>query len=331
MNAYSFAVKSMRHSMEHFCILVGAFLLASCCIVTAQDDGPPPLPPGTEYQGTGQPQQMVVVEELAPPVIINGKRADELTDDERREFLESKILDINHEDGEVQLIHIAPGYPITISFQEPVQNMLLADSSLISVQNLNEKTLVLRAQAREGDTSLQVFFHGNKLRVYHIFVQENMGTAETAIRVASFGAAGWNARGGGSMGWMSPHGMLDVRSISQIIRNYDALMGERAINSRMVRRTPLFRTSQITAFTTYYIYQFASGPAAVSFAYTNPYPYAIRYDESRLRIAIGNVRYIPDYVSFHKNILSPGESTTGFAVVGRPAFRFDQPFDLVWK
>lgn len=287
---------------------------------------PPPLPPGVTPPSTEPP----IVEELAPPVIINGKRADELNDDELTEFLQEKIRTIYVEDGQVQLIRVAPSYPLSIIFEEPVVSVLVGDTSAINVETLNPRTLVLKPLVRKGDIPLQVFFAGNKIRVFHVFITETFLDGETAIRVAGFGknspmrSLGWLQGGSGSS-------KLDIRTITQIIRNYDTLAAEKAINSRIVKRTEIFRHSKVTSFTTYYLYQFASGPAAVSFAYANPYPYPVRYDESRLRIAIGNVRYLPDYVSLHRTTLGPGQTTTGFAVIAKPAFSFKQPFELIWK
>jgi hypothetical protein len=296
-----------------------------------QSVNPPPLFPTNPAYA---PEQKVVIEELAPPLIIKGKYADELSDDEKKEFLQEKIKTIYQEDGQVELLRVAPGYPLTLSFEDSIGNVVVGDTSLVNVSNLNDRTLLLSALIREGDTTMQVFFPGNKLRIYHIFIADNFLTGETAIRVAAFGDAGPNggATAQQTAGWLgNSKDKLDIRSITQIIRNYDALVQEGAVDSRMVKRFEIFRKSGITSFTTYYIYKFSSDPAVVTFAYENPFPYPIRYDESRLRLAIGNVRYVPDYVSIHKNVLAPGERTTGFAVLSHPAFRFDQPFELVWK
>ncbi|MFH1066316.1 MAG: hypothetical protein V1746_00190 [bacterium] len=299
-------------------------------LVLAQS--PPPLPDDYGNQGGGATP--TVVEEPPPPVRIKGKDANTLSDDEKREFLQEKIRTIYHEDGQVELLRVAPGYPLTLSFSESIGTVTIGDSGAFAVEKVGDdktsRLLLIKALKREGDTPLQVFFSGDKLRVYHLFIVKDFVEGETAVRVVSFGRGGGGGGSGMDFGW-GARGKLDVRTITQVIRNYDALAQEKAIDSRMVKRDEVFRDSKITSFTTYYIYRFAGGPTAVSFAYTNPYPYPIRYDESRLRIAIGNVRYIPDYVAFHKNTLAPGESTTGFAVVARPAFDFNQAFDLIWK
>lgn len=298
--------------------------------------GPPPT--GDEDMGVvvGPPP---VVEEVPPEVLINGKPASQLTEDEKIDFLTQKIKTISHEDGQVEILKVAPTYPLTVLFSEPIQMFVIGDDKMIKVElvggggggagggNSSPNGLVIRATARPpGDTVVQVFFSGGKVRLYHVFLQDNFVTADSCIRVVSFGKSPSNKTFG-----LSNRGQLDVRAITNVIRNYDALLREKAIDNRMVKRMEVFKKSNITSFTTFYLYQFASKPVAISFAYQNPYPYPIRYDESRLRIALGNVQYIPDYVSFHKNTLQPGEVTTGFAIVAHPVFDVTQPFELVWK
>jgi hypothetical protein len=46
---------------------------------------------------------------------------------------------------------------------------------------------------------------------------------------------------------------------------------------------------------------------------------------------MGNMLFIPDYVSFNKVDLGPGEVSTGFAVIADPGFVPSQPFELNWK
>lgn len=305
-------------------------------ILIAASYGPPPT--GDDDMGVvvGPPP---VVKEMPPEVLINGKPAHTLTEDETIEFLTQKIKTISHEDGQVELLKVAPTYPLTILFSEPIQMYVVGDDKMIKVElvggssggggagNTAPTGMVIRATSRPpGDTVVQVFFAGGKVRMYHIFLQDNFVTADSCIRVVSFGKSPSDKTFG-----LSNRGQLDVRAITNVIRNYDALLREKAIDNRLVKRTEVFRKSNITSFTTFYLYQFASKPVAISFAYQNPYPYPIRYDESRLRIALGNVQYIPDYVSFHKNTLQPGETTTGFAIVARPAFDVNQSFELVWK
>jgi hypothetical protein len=286
--------------------------------------------PSSAVRSARQRQEKeIVLEQDAPPVIIKGKRAEDLTDDERKDFLREKIKDIYQEDGEVELIRLSPGYPTTLTFEDRLTNFVLGDSTMVKIDQIGDgRTLVLNALEREGQTTLQIFFGGQKVRVYDLEIPS--GTpfvqAPIAIRVAGFGKSPQNTNSNGA-----PAGGIDVRSITTVIANYDALLQEGSINSQTVKRTPVFKVSNAESFTVYYIYQFASGPLAISFAYKNPYNYPIRYNESQLRIQLGNMKFLPDYVSIQKTTLQPGEVTTGFAVVNNPSFTPSQPFELIWK
>jgi len=294
-------------------------------ILPAQGNSTPPPPAAPTSVSP------IYYDEDPPPVKYGGKLASELSDDEIIEFLQEKIKNITHEDRQVRLLRVSPSYPLSLQFAEPYAHVLLGDPDVVKVDSMDERTLVISASLRQGDTEMQVFFAGGKMRYYHIFIVENLQDAETAIKVGGFSSS--NGASASNIGWMGgvPGGRLDIRTIAQVIRNYDALLMEKAIDPQMVKRTQVFRKSNITGFSTYYIYQFASNPAAITFAYKNPYPYPIRYDESRLRLAIGNVRYVPDYVSFNRLTLGPGEATSGFAVIANPVFKFNQPFELIWK
>jgi hypothetical protein len=306
-----------------------ALLLILAIPMCAIAQGPPPLPPSGNGAGDAQTE---VIQQTAPPVIINGKPADQMTDDEKLEFLQEKVKTISQEDGQVELLRVAPGYPLTLSFEEPIMSVIVGDTAMVKTENLNPKTLVISPTSREGDTSMQVFFSGNLERIYHIFIADSFVNGETAIKIRAFGS-GESSPESSIAKSVAYKGSdeLDIRMIAQVIRNYDALVMEKAIDSRSIRRFSIFRKSPITSFTTYYIYRFSNGPAAITFSYKNPYPYPIRYDESRLRLAIGNVTYVPDYVSLQKTNLGPGDATSGFAVISKPVFSFDQPFELVWK
>lgn len=305
------------------------FLVLTSSLLIAQ---PPPTSFSDEEPSlTKDPSKAVIIEQAAPPVIINGKPADMMTDDEKKDFLQKKIRTINQEEGQVELLRAAPGYPLTVTFEESVKSVVVGDPTMLKVETLNPKTLVFTAAVREGDTSVQVFFSENRIRVFHVFVPQNFLDGETTVKVEAFQDTPGAEGGSMNVGYVSRGEDLDIRTITQIIRNYDALIGEKAIDSKVVKRSEVFRTSNITSFTTYYIYRFAGGPAAISFSYKNPFTYPVRYDESRLRIAIGNVRYVPDYVSLHRTTLAPGEVVTGFAVITKPVFTFDQPFELIWK
>ena len=267
-----------------------------------------------------------VIEEAAPPVIINGKRADQLTDDELQEFLQAKVLNISHADGQVQLLRVAPGYPLTLSFVEQIQTVIVGDPSLVKTEKIG-RNIVLSALEREGDTSIQVWFPGNQLRVYHVLIAPNFLTGLTAVRVAAFSSDSGEA----TVGLIPSSTQLNIRAIARVISNYDALVQEKALDPRTVKRLPVFRTNPRTGFTIYDLYRFAGGMLVVSFAYQNPYDYPIRYDESRLRLAVGNLLYVPDYTSLHEMSLPMGGATTGFTVIKQSGLRLDQPWEIAWK
>lgn len=276
--------------------------------------------------GNTAPPNPARYEEAPPPVIYRQKPVTELSDGEMTDFLQDKITILSQEDRQARLLRVAPGYPLSLQFEEPISKVLVGDPRLLGVSVMDEKTLVVSASKREGDTGMQVFFSGGKLRYFHIFIAENLGKAELAVKINAFSDSSKTPV------WLNTAtGRLDIRAITQIIYQYDELRKQNAIDTQTVRRTPILRKSSTTNFTTYHLFQFAGDPAVITFAYENPYPYAIRYDESRLRLNIDRVSYLPDYVSFNRLTLAPGEIATGFAIIAHPAFRFDQPFELIWK
>jgi len=276
--------------------------------------------------GAGAQNQQNVIFEPPPPVVVDGKKASEMNEDEVREFLEKKIQTIYQDEGAVELLRVAPGYALTLTFDTPVSAVVLGDDQLVSFQ-MQGNTLVLSARQRAGDTSMQLLFGGQKIFNYHIFIAENYVDAQSTIRVISGGSDGAGSRNP----YASPEGELDLKAIANIIANYDVLEQEKAINTRSVQRLPVFRKSDITSFEIYYIYVFKNGPIAISFAYTNPFTYPIKYDESRLRVQIGNMQFVPDFVSFHNSDLRPGQVTTGYLVLANAPFSLKQPFELIWK
>lgn len=311
-------------------ILVTAILTGFASLLCAQTVPPPPSSSGGGDQSGDQGAVVI----LQPPatVVVDGKSADKMTDDEMREFLESKIQTIHQGEGAVELLRVAPGYALTLSFSEPVGSVILGDPSLVKF-SLQGRILVLSAGARRGDTSLQVVMPGDRILNYHIFISPNFIDAQSTLNVIVAGRGGAGGSGGSDGGnpYVGPDASLDIGAIAAIISNYDALEQEGALSRRGVKRMPVFRKSDLSSFEYYYIYSFKGGPVAISFAYSNPFPHSIRYDESRLRLQMGNVLYIPDYVSFNQAELGPGEVSTGFAIVTEPAFVPNQPFELTWK
>ncbi|CAF0704873.1 hypothetical protein [Candidatus Methylacidithermus pantelleriae] len=267
-----------------------------------------------------------IVEEEAPPVTINGKKVEELSEEELLEFLQNKVRDIEQDDGQVEILRVAPGYPLVLAFSDPVLGWEVGDPKLLEISRKNS-TLVLRPMDRSGDTTLVVFFSGNRTRPYHVFVEESFATGMTLLRVAPFDSLAHKIM------WASgPDGQYGgVADIARVIQNYDLLVREKALSPREVHRIPIFKHSELTGFDYYYVYRFSSGPIAISFSWRNPFPYRVRLDESSLRVAIGNSRFIPDFVSVNHEVLPPGRATSGFLVLLDPPFHPAQPFKLVWK
>lgn len=272
-----------------------------------------------------------VIRRPADPVVVNGKRATDMTPEEMREFLQGKVKEIEQSKGVVNMLKLAPGYPLTLTFDSPPLGAVFGDTGLVTTKTLG-RTLILSAAQRKGDTSMQVIFPGNSLFVYHIFITNNFADADTAFQVSTLENKGPRQRpyrqetyGGGALG------ADDITSAATVIANYDAMLQEGAISSSSVKRIDIFRKSESSGFTIYSLYRFKDGKVAISFAYTNPYGHPQRFSESRLRVQLQESLFIPDYTSFQKLQLTAGETTTGFLVLKNPPFSFSQPLEIVWK
>lgn len=305
-------------------------ILGIIAVSSAYSQSVPPPPSGTKApSGQGN---VVIIPQAPEPVLVGGKKAQDLDEDQMKQFLESKILTIHQNEGGVELLKIAPGYALTMTFSEPIGSVVIGDPGMVRFTSKG-RVLVLGANARAGDTSMQVILPGDRILNYHIFIAQNFADAQSTLNIivgAGSGGGGGGGAGGGTPYYNQNDG-LDLKAIANIISNYDALEQENAISKSRVKRLPIFRKSDITSFEYYYIYSFKNGPVAISFAYRNPFDYSIRYDESRLRLQMGNMLFIPDYVSFNTTELGPGEVSTGFAVVADPGFAPSQPFELSWK
>jgi hypothetical protein len=310
-------------------LLVCASVLSVTTALGLAQGAVPPPPSGAKAGGVTTEGNVVVIPKPPDPVIVDGKNAKDLDEDQMREFLESKIQTIYQSEGAVEILKVAPGYALTMTFNEPLSSVVVGDPALVNFNNKG-KVLVLSANARAGDTSMQIILPGDRILNYHIFIAPNFADAQSTLNVI-VGAGGRGGEGGGGSPYYRPDEGLDVRAIANIISNYDALIEEGAISKSGIKRLGIFRKSDLTSFEYYYIYTFKGGPVAISFAYTNPFSYPIRYDESRLRLQMGNMLFIPDYVSFNKVDLGPGEVSTGFAVIADPGFVPSQPFELNWK
>lgn len=286
-------------------------------LLPAQFSVPPPL------RGMIPAEEEVDSTKPADSVVIQGKKADQLSDEETRDFLQGKIRTISQRDGEVELLRIAPGYPMTLSFSELPQTIILGDPKMVGYQKVG-KTVVLSATTRQGDTSLQVFFAGGKLRVYHLFIEPDFVTGETSVRVTPFLSDVKTSR------TSSPDACsLTIKEILDIVRNYDLMTQEKSLHQREVRRFDLFRKSRYPNFTYFALYRFASGPVVITFSYENSTPVAVRVDESKIRMELGHRLFVPDFVSFHKILLKAGERTTGLVLMYQPPFSVEQSFELV--
>lgn len=287
----------------------------------------PPPPPPISSAPAGGPQ---VITEPAKPVIINGKRASDLNDDELLDFLQSKIQTVEQGDGDILLLHLAPGYALTLNYEEPVQAVIMGDPALASYER-SGRTVVLSAKQRAGDTNMKVMFPGSVIREYHVFIQSSFAKADNTFKVTT---PKTNATGGGGATespYVSSAGAIDIKSVSKIVANYDAMLTEKAIDTRRIKRTQIARKSEVGSWVYYYTFAFPGGMQAISFSYRNPYSNAQTFDPSRLRIQFGDVRFVPDFASMEKQTLRPGESSSGFVVFAHPPFSLAQPFEIVWR
>lgn len=305
-------------------------LISTSLTQSLLSQGVPPPPTGARNAGVAGGTQggVIIIPQAPEPVVVDGKKAQDLDDDQMREFLEAKIQTIHQGEGAVELLRIAPGYALTMTFSEPLSSVVVGDPGMVKFTNKG-KVLVLSANTRTGDTSMQIVLPGDRILNYHIFIAPNFAEAQSTLNVIVASNKG-SGGGAGSPYYDAGEG-LDIRAIANVISNYDALEQEGAISRSGVKRYGIFRKSDITSFEYYYIYVFKNGPVAISFAYRNPYNYEVRYDESRLRLQMGNMLFVPDYVSFNQTHLSGGETSTGFAVIADPSFSPNQPFELNWN
>lgn len=292
--------------------------------IMSQDATPPPLEGGRSPGVTVAP----VAVEAPPPVLYKGEPVDKMTDEQLTTIIQGKVLDdVDVDDGQVMVLRVAPGYHAVLVFKEPISDVIVDDPKLFEVQKVGKKLDIKAATHDYGaDAQVKVFFGGDKFRVFHLIIAENFAEGISVVRVNPFGK---NIRFADFPG--ANDSGIDMRRVANVVGNYDAMLAEGQIKANSVERIAVFRKNPATSFTTYYIYRFSDGVVAISFAYQNPFMQKIEYDETRLRIELGGVRYIPDRVYLHKRVLAPGAICSGFAVVARPVFSPKQPFELVWK
>ena len=320
-------LKLFLHAMKRSFFL---FFLSGLSVL-AQEVVPPAISdatPGTN----GTP----IISEPAKPVMINGKPASELTEQQMLDFLQEKIKTITQEDGELLPLRVAPGYALKLLYQEPIMDAVPGDPALCSLTKIGSRILVFNAKQRAGDTNLSVFFAGGIVRHYHIFIEADFSTADDFYRVLAATEVPETGVGGGSGAssatlFMDASGGVNGSNLTNLINNYDSLLSERSVDTNRIRRREVFRRGSGTAWTYYYIFDFANGSAAVSFRYRNPGSMEAVFTPGRVRIQIGAMIFTPDFASVDKEYLGPGQSAIGYVFFKKPAFSLNQPFDLVWS
>lgn len=273
-------------------------LLASCALAFAEA-------PEAEHPLLWKP---------SPPVEIEGVDAVDLTDDQLRQFLQRKIQSIDHFQGNVELVRLAPGYAVTLIFDRPLEAIVLGDPSLVAYKQ-HDRLLVLSAAQRQGDTSLQLLFKGGILLNYHVFIAPNYVNAQSTLHVRV--APDEHSAGQG------------FREISALLRNFDLWKQEGTLPDSRISRLPVMRRGG--DFEYYDFYRFADGSAALTFAFRNPDGKPRRLHPGRLRFKVGGALYTPLYTSLHRNELSARQATTGFVFFQKPPFVLEQPFELIWR
>ena len=90
-------------SMQNSIIIIMLLMASSLA-----QEIPPPISSGDESRTSN------ILFEPPPPVLINGKEASMLSEDEIKSFLNSKILNIYQDENSTELIKVAPGYAVKI-------------------------------------------------------------------------------------------------------------------------------------------------------------------------------------------------------------------------
>jgi len=283
------------------------------------------MPVGGSMQGG-----VNVIRETAKPVVINNKLANSLTEDETVDFLQSKIRTIEQGDGEIFILRVAPGYALTLTFEESVSAVIMGDPTLASYSRTG-RTVILSAKQRAGDTNFKVLFTGGLLREYHLFVEPNYVTAQSTIKVLTPKKSSPEGTDEGTGGYVNAKGEFDIKSIMDVILNYDALEKERAIDIHRIRRTSVFKESADGRFSYYYIFTFPGNVKAVSFSCRNPSQSGASMDPARMHLQVGELSFRPDYISMERSYLRPGQSTTGALLFNNPAVSLNQPFEITLK
>ena len=287
--------------------------------VAQQPDIPPPTRPVASA-----PPVIPAQGESPEPLIINGKQVDQLTDNELRGVLRQKVRDIDMDDGDVEILYVAHGYPTVLRFPEPVLDVSNPDPGLFTVTRVG-KMLEVAAQEGRGDTAIKVFFPGNKIRYFHVFAVKNYGKGDAIVTV--------NSEAAGNAQLVRRNYFSDSNSkatILKIIGSYETLVQEGAIRGRSIFRDEIFLKNTATGFTEYYRYRIY-GALAYTFSYQNLTGRSQYVPPRKLRLNIGNMNFVPDYVSVNKQSLAPDDILTGVAIFYGAPFDPQQPSTLIWK
>ncbi len=283
-------------------------------LVETGNRGVPPPPPA--------PQS--VIYEAPPPVVVGGKPADEMNDDEIRDFLSQKIIDIEQGEKDVELVRVAPGYAVSLIFEAAPMVVVLGDPAMLSYKQVG-KIIVIAAKVTQGDTSMQVVLPGYETYNYHVFIATNYKSASSSITVRRPETKPSNG-GKPSSGDTRP----DSATISRVIADYDALIQEKSIYTRDVRRIPIGRKSNIWGFDYYYWYVFKDGTLALSFSLKNLAAASLSTPPDRLRLQIGNMRFTPNLISFPRSV-GAWKTATGFIVFYSPPFSLKNSFEIIFQ
>lgn len=314
---------------------IGLMVIAKCFvpgIAIGQLNTVPPPPPPTNTGGVGSVNtgpsgtsgDPSIIFEPPPPVVVDGIPASKLSEEQLRGFLQSKVRDIYQMGEQVEIIRVAPGYPVTLKYTDVLNDVIVGDDQLIGVTKVG-KLLVLKASAGQGDTNMKVSISGARLLNYHVFVEESFGSADSTLIVHT------DDNSSGSNGGNNSRATPSFAQIAKIVGSYDTLVKEGSIDSRDVSRVPIFKKSVFGQFEYFDWYVFADGTATLTFSVLNASGSTVTLPPNRLRLQIGNVRFMPKLVSISQRKLTPASSATGLAVFPAPQFRLTQPFELVFQ
>ena len=278
---------------------------------------------------------------IPPPVVINGKKADELSDEEIQEFIQSKVKTINQGPDQVVVLNIARGYPMTLEYNDPISEVVFNKSVLNVIRKgSNLELIALQSpdpKNESKDTYLKVFFEDNKIRPYHVLISNTYVKGDYIINFPAFDEVS-NSGPVSSVSFDEKKKLIP--DFLRIIMNFEALSQNKQIDPQMYRREPLFKKNPASGFTYFYLYRMKGG-IAITFAFENIYTIKKSFNPFDLRIEIGGSRFRPDFCSMHevdggKNPnatieLKPNQSTTGVILYFNPIFDPKQPFELNWN